>query len=82
MSSSHLYRRLPMALLVLYLVLSPGFQSAPFLSLLSLGKVAVLCINFHFFVSLVPASNLCAFHLFYGFFSDSLYVFIAVFFFD
>ena len=33
-------------------------------------------------MSLAPASNLCAFHLFYGFFSASLHVFNPVFFFD
>ena len=40
--------------------------------------------NFHFdsFVGPVPASNLCAFHLFHGFFSASLYVCHPVFFFN
>ena len=70
MSSSHLFLGLPIALLVLYLVLSSRFQSAAFLSHLSFGEVAILSASFHFFfVSLVPATNLCAVHLFYGFFS-------------
>ena len=37
MSSSHLFLGLPIALLILYLVLSSGFQSAAFLNHLSLG---------------------------------------------
>ena len=47
-SYSHLFLGLPIALLVLYLVLSSGFQSAAFLSHLSLGEVAILSANFHF----------------------------------
>ena len=83
MSSSHLFLGLPIALLVLYLELNSGFHSAAFFSHLSLGDVAILSANFHFIflVSLVPASNLCAFHLFHGFFSASFYVFNPVFFF-
>ena len=62
----------PIALLVLYLVLSSGFHAAAFLSHLSLGDVAVLVpISISFFVSLAPASDLCAFHLIHGFFSAS-----------
>ena len=69
MSSSHLFLRLPIALLVLYFELSSGFHSAAFINHLSLGDVAILNADFHliFFVSPVPASNLCAFHLFHGF---------------
>ena len=82
MSSSHLFLGLPIALLVLYLVLSSGFQSAAFLSHLSLGEVAILSASFHFIFCLFPASNLCAFHLFHGFLSASFYVFDPVFFFN
>ena len=39
---------LPIALLILYLVLSSGFQSAAFLNYLSLGDVAILSASFHF----------------------------------
>ena len=77
MSSSNLFLGVPIALLILYLVLNSGFHSAASLSHLSLGEVAILSASFHlifFFVNLVPASNLCAFHLFHGFFSASLYV--------
>ena len=48
MSSSHLFRGLPIALLVLYLELRSGFHSAAFFSHLSLGEVAILSANFHF----------------------------------
>ena len=48
MSSSHLFLGLPIAELVLYLVLSSRFQSAAFLSHLSLGELATLSANFHF----------------------------------
>ena len=47
MSSSHLFLGLPIALLILHLVLSSGFQSAAFLNHLSLGDVAILSANFH-----------------------------------
>ena len=50
MSSSHLFLGLPIALLVLYLELSSGFHSAAFFSHLSLGDVAILSANFHFFL--------------------------------
>ena len=65
MSPSHLFLGLPIALLVLFLELSSGFHSATFFSHLSLGDVAILSASFHFifFVSLVPATNLCAFPL-------------------
>ena len=48
MSSSHLFLGLPIALLILYLVLSSRFQSAAFLNHLSLGEVAILSASFHF----------------------------------
>ena len=65
MSSSHLFLGLPIALLVLYLELNSEFHSAAFFNHLSLGDVAILNANFHFFffVCSVPASNLCMFHL-------------------
>ena len=48
MSSSHLFLGLPIALWILYLVLSSGFQSAALLNRLSLGDIAILNANFHF----------------------------------
>ena len=78
MSSSHLFLGLPVALLVLYLELSSGFHSAAH-SVMWRFSVPV---SISFFVSLVPASNLCAFHLFHGFICASFYVFNPVFFFN
>ena len=49
-SSSHLFLGLPIAVLILYLVLSSGFQSAAFLNHLSLGEVAILSASLHFII--------------------------------
>ena len=48
MSSSYLFLGLPIALLILYLVLSSKFQSAAFLNHPSLGDVAILSASFDF----------------------------------
>ena len=48
MSSSHLFLRLPIDLLVLYFELSSGFHSAAFINHLSLGDKAILIASLHF----------------------------------
>ena len=83
MSSSHLFLGLPIALLVLYLVLSSVFQSAAFLSHLSLGEVAILSASFHIiFCESCSSIESLRFKFFYDFFSASLHVFNPIFFFD
>ena len=83
MSSSHLFLGPPIALLVLYLVLSSGFQSAAFLSHLSLGEVAILSANFHFiFCESCSSIESLRFPSFLWLLQCFSYVFTPVFFFD
>ena len=77
MSSSHLFLGLPIDQLVLYLEQQPF--SAIFHSVMLRFSVTI---SISFFVSPVPASNLCAFHLFHGILSASFYVFNPIFFFN